>query len=60
MPYKRGLGREHRVVTVRVPENVYSWLLRQAESSGDSIAAVVRRLIREAMQRHGVEDGAEA
>ena len=49
MPYKRGLGREHRVITVRIPEEVYSWLLAKAEDSGESIATVVRRILREAM-----------
>ncbi len=51
MPYKRGLGREHRSITVRIPYDVYSWLSAKAEESGDSVAAVVRRLLREAMRR---------
>ena len=50
MPYKRGLGRSPKVVVVRVSEEVYMWLLKRAEESGDSISSVVRRIIREAMK----------
>lgn len=53
MPFKRGLGRSPRVIVVRVSEDAYEWLLKQAEESGDSISSVVRRIIREAMRRGG-------
>jgi len=51
MPYKRGLGRSPRVLTIRVSEDIYLWLAEKAEESGDSVASVVRKIIKENMKQ---------
>lgn len=51
MPPKRSLGTDVKRLQVRLPRELYAYLVEKAAANGVSVAVFLRRIIREAMRR---------